>query len=269
MIHSHHDLPSHHTIIPHLLNRWKHRWQLIAKQQSERLKLQVEEQQQKNTVAATDNSNISGSAWHGALRLGVVSQSFPYATNPDNMITADRRRTTVSSQCTTVDKEETPPLSLVVDKSPIAVWWTAVLSGDAGLLQRVLQLKHSQQQGYFDATFSLGSQQINSTYLLSVIDENNEEEKHVGVLCKSLRVADQWPQDGLNAVHVVAQRGHAAVLELLLQQQSSFGGSSSCDVDAKDRSNKATALLFAAESGHIECARILVDRFSAGHTMRM
>ena len=216
-------------------------------------------------MAATDNSSNSGSAWHGALRLGLVSQSFPYATNPDSMTTSGTRRTAGLPQCTT-DEEESP-LSLLVDKSPTLLWWTAVLSGDAGLLQRLLQLKHSQQQGYFESTFLMGSYQINSAQFINAMDENNDEEKCIVSLVKSLQLSDQWPQDGLNAVHVAAQRGHAAVLELLLQQQSSYGGTSCCDVDAKDRTNKATALLFAAESGHIESAKILVDRFGAGDSI--
>ena len=235
---------------------------MIAKQQAERIKLQIEEEQKK-TAASTDSSSNSGCAWHGALRLGVVSQSTHYAS-PDTTSTAERRGISVPSE----DNEQSP-LSLLVSKCPLVVWWTAVLSGDAGLLQRLLQLKHSLHQGYFDSTFAVGTYQSNSSYLLNNHHDMNNEEKIVRGLCESLRVSDQWPQDGLNAIHVAAQRGHAAVLELLLQQQSSFGGSSSCDVDTKDRSNKATALLFAAESGHIECVKILVDRFGAGDTLQV
>jgi ankyrin repeat protein len=35
------------------------------------------------------------------------------------------------------------------------------------------------------------------------------------------------------------------------------GLSMSCDVDLKDRSNRASAVLYAAEGGHLECVKIL------------
>ena len=38
------------------------------------------------------------------------------------------------------------------------------------------------------------------------------------------------------------------------------GLGSGCDVDLKDRANRATALLYAAEGGHAECVQVLARR---------
>ena len=266
------------------VQRWKRRWMVIAKEQRERLEhqQQVQETVLRKGAAPTANDqpncNGVGNAWHGALRVGLVAQSYPYSTSStsvgDGGATGPRNGAATASGIVGSSADPCPDpllLRLVADCPSAGALWVALLSNDLPLLQTILQATAARrgrnsgagasQSGFCHwethAPFSsaLLHMALDSVAQVGLDVAANSTEPSDGARCIASAAAlaaasNTWPADGWTAAHVAAHRGLAGALELLLRFHV-------CDVDARDRGNKASPLLYACEAGHMECARIL------------